>query len=54
MLTWEIPFAAENHWTLVRFVADGGRLEIPPPDRLPGRGSAEFEGLADYVALIRR
>ncbi len=38
---------------LVRFVADGGRLEIPPQDQLPGRDTATFQGLDAYVALIQ-
>lgn len=39
---------------LVRFVAEGGRLEFPEPSKLPGPGSGEFEGLQDYIALVNR
>lgn len=39
---------------LVRFVADGGRLEIPDRMALPGPDTATFGGLDDYTGLIRR
>ena len=46
MLTWQVPFATDNQWQLVRFVSEGGRLPIPPREELPGRDTAGFTGAA--------
>lgn len=53
-LTWSVPFASENHWTLVKFVSNGGRPEIPPLEALPGQDTASFQGLGAYIDLIQR
>ena len=40
---------------LVSLVTQGGRLEIPPRERLPGGAdTAAFRGLDAYVALTQR
>ncbi len=54
MLTWEIPFAGRGHWQLVKFVAEGGRPDIPLPHTLPGKASGDFAGLGAYINLIER
>lgn len=54
MLCWQVPFAEENPWQLVRFVSDGGRLPIPDRSQLPGPGTADFKGLDGYIALLQR
>lgn len=33
-------------------VLDGGRLEIPSRERLPGADTPTFHGLDDYIALM--
>lgn len=35
-------------------VSEGGRLEIPSRDQLPGPDTATFEGLDSYIDLMRR
>ncbi len=39
---------------VVRCVADGSRPPIPAVDEIPGRDTASFGGLGDYLALIER
>ena len=39
LLTWEVPFGSTNPWQVVTIVTEGGRLEFPPRDRLPGPDS---------------
>lgn len=53
---WEqaLPKFPSPHVQLVTLVVGGGRLEIPPRDRLPGYDTAAFSGLDAYVALLKR
>ena len=44
VLTCEIPWANANPWQLVSLILGGGRLEIPPVERLPGADTATFAG----------
>lgn len=53
VLTWELPWGTQNPWQVVTIVMDGGRLEVPAAEALPG-GGGSFEGLDAYVALIRK
>lgn len=40
---------------LVSHVLSGGRLEVPPPEALPGGSSPALQaGLPAYVALMKR
>lgn len=52
MLTWEVPFASENQWQIMRYVAEGGRLSVPPLQQLPGMETAQFTGLQAYIQLM--
>ena len=54
ILTWEMPWAAQNPWTIVSAVMSGQRLSIPPVDHLPGPDNARFTGIEEYVALVQR
>ncbi|GAB4822570.1 hypothetical protein N2152v2_009616 [Parachlorella kessleri] len=54
VLTWDVPFANDNHFQLIKHVAAGGRPPIPARQELPGREGGEAGGLDDYVALMRR
>ena len=38
---------------LVSLLMDGGRLEVPPRERLPGADTPSFAGLDAYVALLK-
>ncbi len=51
---WEVPWTGENPWQVVTTVAEGGRLPVPAPSDLPGPGSADFEGVVAYLALMQR
>lgn len=54
MMTWQMPWADEtNIWQVVKYVMDGGLLDIPRPADLPA-GSGRWEGLPEYIALINR
>ena len=39
---------------VVSVVAEGGRLEVPDRDSLPGPDTNTFEGLDQYITLMRR
>lgn len=54
LLTWELPWGPTNPWQVVTVVTEGGRLEIPSRDALPGPDTATFEGLDQYIALMGR
>ncbi|KAL4443337.1 hypothetical protein ABPG75_011074 [Micractinium tetrahymenae] len=54
LLTWELTWATQGPWQLVNLLMSGGRLEIPPWERLPGADTATFAGLDAYVSLIKR
>ena len=54
MLTWQLPWAGANPWQVVTVVAEGGRLEIPGRQQLPGNDTDSFQGLDGYIGLIRR
>jgi serine/threonine protein kinase len=54
LLTWELPWGATNPWQVVTFVTEGGRLEIPARERLPGPDSATWGELDAYVRLVQR
>ncbi len=49
MLTYQLPWAGENPWSVVTNVAEGGRLPFPPRETLPG---GDFEGLNAFMELI--
>ena len=56
-MTWELPWGAANPWQLVSHVMAGGRLDVPPPEALPGLDTAAFArsgGLDQYLGLMRR
>ena len=52
--SWELPFPSGNSWQLVGHVTRGGRLEVPPPEGLPGPHRLGAPQLASYLALMRR
>jgi hypothetical protein len=54
LLTWSLPWGAQNPWGIVSTIISGGRLPIPPVEDLPGPGAAEFAGLEEYMALMNR
>ncbi|KAL4436932.1 hypothetical protein ABPG75_004071 [Micractinium tetrahymenae] len=54
LLTWDIPWGVTNPWQVVTIVSDGGRLDIPSRDQLPGPDSQEWVALDAYVALLQR
>jgi hypothetical protein len=39
MLTWDLPWGSTNPWQVVTIVTEGGRLELPARERLPGPDS---------------
>lgn len=53
LLTLEFPWSAANPWQIVSIVLGGGRLEIPPRERLPGADTRTFAGLDAFVSLIK-
>ncbi|PRW05763.1 Purple acid phosphatase 18 [Chlorella sorokiniana] len=55
MLTLDVPYGSGNPWQLVSHVLSGGRLDLPPPEALPGGSSPALQaGLPAYVALMKR
>ncbi|GAB4822572.1 hypothetical protein N2152v2_009618 [Parachlorella kessleri] len=54
VLTWDVPFANDNHFQLIKHVAAGGRPLIPTRHKLPGREGGEAGGLDDYIGLMQR
>lgn len=38
---------------LINLLMNGGRLEIPPRERLPGEDTPSFAGLDDYISLLQ-
>ena len=54
LLTWDLPWGPTNPWQVVTVVTEGGRLEIPARQDLPGPDTMEFEGLEGYLTLMRR
>lgn len=45
LLTWELPWATSGPWQLVNLITNGGRLEIPAREQLPGADTPQFDGL---------
>lgn len=39
LLTWELPWGATNPWQVVTIVSEGGRLQLPEREKLPGPDS---------------
>ena len=54
LLTWDLPWGVTNPWQVVTMVMEGGRLSIPSRDALPGPDTGAFQGLDDYIELMRR
>eukprot|EP00889_Picochlorum_renovo_P002392 jgi/Picre1/29422/NNA_004810.t1 len=54
LMTWELPWGVTNPWQVVTLVMEGGRLSIPTRYDLPGPDTESFEGLEDYVTLMKR
>jgi len=54
LLTWQLPWAKDNPWSIVHIVGNGGRLQIPTRWDLPGPDTVHFAGLDDYVSLLQR
>lgn len=54
LMTWELPWGVTNPWQVVTLVMEGGRLSIPTRYDLPGPDTGSFEGLEDYVTLMKR
>lgn len=54
LLTWELPWGPTNPWQVVTVVTEGGRLEVPPREDLPGPDTMDFEGLDAYVTLMKK
>lgn len=54
LLTWDLPWGPTNPWQVVTVVTEGGRLEVPAREILPGPDTNDFEELDGYVALMRR
>ena len=50
----DLPWGNTNPWQVVQIVGEGGRLEIPPRERLPGPDSATWQELDAYLALLDR
>ncbi|KAL4436097.1 hypothetical protein ABPG77_005545 [Micractinium sp. CCAP 211/92] len=54
LLTWQLPWGTAKPWKIINLVLNGGRLEVPSRDSLPGDDTPAFTGLDRYVALIKR
>jgi serine/threonine protein kinase len=54
LMTWDLPWGVTNPWQVVTVVMEGGRLSIPTRDNLPGPDTDSFEGLDDYIGLMKR
>ncbi|KAL4430022.1 hypothetical protein ABPG77_004392 [Micractinium sp. CCAP 211/92] len=54
LLTWELPWSTTGPWQLVNLLMNGGHLEIPPREELPGADTPSFEGLDAYIQLMKR
>ena len=54
MMTFSIPWTGQtNPWSIVRTICDGGRLEIPAQEDVPGGAdTANYKGYDDYVVLM--
>lgn len=52
--TWLLPWGAANPWQLVGQVLNGGRLEVPAREELPGPDTPAFGALDEYVRLMER
>lgn len=50
----ELPWGNVGTWQLINLLMNGGRLEIPPRERLPGEDTPSFAGLDDYISLLQR
>jgi hypothetical protein len=56
MMTFSIPWTGQtNPWSIVRTICDGGRLEIPAQEDVPGGAdTANYKGYDDYVVLMNK
>ncbi|KAL4422446.1 hypothetical protein ABPG75_008643 [Micractinium tetrahymenae] len=54
LMTWQLPWGTAKPWKIINLVLNGGRLELPPRDSLPGDDTPAFTGLDRYVALVKR
>jgi serine/threonine protein kinase len=54
ILTWELPWAKDNPWSVAHIVGNGGRLTIPNRWDLPGLDTNQFARLDDYLDLMQR
>lgn len=49
----ELPWSTTGPWQLVNLLMNGGHLEVPPREELPGTDTPAFEGLDAYIALMK-
>ncbi|KAL4425579.1 hypothetical protein ABPG75_009595 [Micractinium tetrahymenae] len=53
LLTWRLPWDTTTMtWQIAAHVVQGQRLEVPPPEALPGTDTQEFTGLKQYLSLM--
>ena len=55
LLTWQLPWAEANVWTIAGTVRRGGRLPIPPLKALPGLDSQmDVASVQTFVDVMQR
>ncbi len=49
----ELPWSTTGPWQLVNLLMNGGHLDIPPREELPGADTPTFAGLDAYIELMK-